>query len=302
MGVITNLDKQAGDGVQRPMRFSHNLQQRAMFSDEGLIRLLDAYPRDSMGVFTMGDGPLAVETWRAGKAGDLGGAELLEGARAGRLWLNLRGVHKILPEYVELREELFADIDPLMGETTTTRDVGLLISSPRAQVFYHLDAHMVTLWQLRGQKRIWVYPVAEPYIHARDIERIVLKETAEECRFDPAWDADAEVFDLQPGDMVTWPLNAPHRVVNGDSLNVSLSVECMTPSAFRHVNQIYANGLLRRKLGLQPRISRDRGPSSYAKRALTKVATKVRRPVRQIDINPVSFRLDPQAPHGPVPL
>lgn len=301
MGVI--LGSQGGESADRARLFRHALHERELFSDENLARVLDAYPRDRLGVFNMGDGSTAVDTWRAGRADDVSGAALLEAARSGRLWLNARGVDRVAPEYAALRDELFAAVDPLLGEPTDRlRDVGLLISSARAQVFYHLDARLVTLWQLRGRKRVWVYPVAEPYIRAVDIERVVMKETAEECPFDPAWDADAQVFDLEPGDMLTWPLTAPHRVENGDMLNVSLSVECMTASAYRHVNQIYANGLLRRRLGLRPRMSRDRGPASYAKRALTKAAGKVLPPVTQAQINPVSFRIDPAAPHSLLPL
>ena len=38
--------------------------------DEGLARLLDQYPRDQLGVFTMGEDPKAWTTWRKGAAGN----------------------------------------------------------------------------------------------------------------------------------------------------------------------------------------------------------------------------------------
>ena len=44
-------------------------------------------------------------------------------------------------------------------------------------------------------------------------------------------DREAQVFDLTPGRMVTWAQNAPHRIENGPMLNVSLSIEFMTPPA-----------------------------------------------------------------------
>jgi hypothetical protein len=49
--------------------FQHGLHQRPMFDDEGLARLLDLYPRDQLGVFTMGEDPKAWTTWRKGAAG-----------------------------------------------------------------------------------------------------------------------------------------------------------------------------------------------------------------------------------------
>jgi hypothetical protein len=44
--------------------FQHSLHERPMFDDEGLARLLDQYPRDQLGVFTMGEDPKAWTTWR----------------------------------------------------------------------------------------------------------------------------------------------------------------------------------------------------------------------------------------------
>jgi quercetin dioxygenase-like cupin family protein len=36
------------------------------------------------------------------------------------------------------------------------------------------------------------------------------------------------VYQLEPGDVVSWPHNAPHRIENLDSLNVSLSTGFVT--------------------------------------------------------------------------
>ncbi|MFN8733612.1 MAG: hypothetical protein ACK5ZD_10660, partial [Hyphomonadaceae bacterium] len=46
----------------------HDLHTRPMFSDAGLAALLDTYPRDKLGVFTMGHDPVDWQSWRVGKA------------------------------------------------------------------------------------------------------------------------------------------------------------------------------------------------------------------------------------------
>lgn len=254
MSVITDWapDKAAGFG-QRTLTFRHALHERPMFQDDGLVEVLDRYPRDKLGLFTMGPDPVAWQSWRRGDAGDLSGRELLDAALAGRIWLNLRAVNHHLPAYAELAREIFADKAANAGVRGMKKDVGLLISSADAQVFYHLDVPLVSLWQLRGRKRVWVYPRRDPYIGAEQLERIVLKESAEQFGYAPAWDAAADVVDLEPGRMVTWPQNAPHRIVNGSMLNVSLSIEFMTPAALMRANAIYGDGVLRRRLGLRPR-------------------------------------------------
>ncbi len=294
MSVITDWTAGKAKGFTREnLTFQHALHQRAMFTDEGLAETLDRYPRSALGVFTMGQDPVAWDTWRRGAAGDLSGAQLLEAAKAGRIWLNLRETNLHLPEYAALSDEIFADkAAHAPGVKTFKRDLGLLISSADAQVFYHLDVALVSLWQIRGQKRVWVYPVAEPYVSDEQLERIVLRETAEQFGYRPQWDAGAEVHDLTPGSMVTWRQNAPHRIENGSMLNVSLSVEFMTPAALLRANVIYANGVLRRRLGAHPAIDAGVTPAAVAKLAVARAAKALKLQKPNPKVLPTSFRLD----------
>ena len=250
----------------------HNLHQRPMFDDEGLASLLDRYPRDRLGVFTMGHDPIDWRSWAAGSPGDLTGAQLLQAVHDGRIWLNLRATNHYLVDYEALSQELFADKEAsIKGLKTLKQDLGVLISSPNAQVFYHLDSALVSLWQIRGTKTVRVYQPKAPFARPEQIEGVVLRETAEQMPFDPAWDNDAQEVLLEPGTMVTWPQNAPHRIVNGPSVNVSLSVEFMTPSALLRANVIYANGVLRRRFGMTPDIQKGPDPRAFAKFGLARV-------------------------------
>lgn len=304
MSVIHDwtAEKAAAFG-QDTLAFEHDLAShpdlsgRPMFDDEGLARLLDEYPRDKLGVFTMGEDPVAWRTWRRGAAGNLSGDQLLEAAKAGRIWLNLRETNTYLPAYAELGREIFADKEAhVRGLRTFKRDLGMLISSANAQVFYHLDVPLVSLWQLRGQKRVWVYPVAEPYVPPAALEGVVLRETAEQFAFDPAWDAAAEVFDLTPGKMVTWKQNAPHRIENGPMLNVSLSVEFMTPAALMRANILYANGLLRRRLGAEPKVQGGFTPMGLSKIAVARGAKALNLQKPNPRVLPMTFKLDAARP------
>ena len=284
------------------LHFSHGLHQRPMFSDEGLIALLDRYPRDKLGVFTMGHDPVDWTSWRRGSPGNLTGEQLFEAARSGRIWLNLRQTNQHLPEYAALEGEIFADKARATGQRTLKHDLGMLISSANAQVFYHLDVPLVSLWQIRGEKQVYVYPPRAPFMEPQALERIVLRDTAEQFAFDPSWDAGAESVRLTPGAMVTWPQNAPHRIVNGPMLNVSLSIEFMTPAALLRANVIYANGVLRRRAGLDPALEPGAGPANMAKLALARMvkASGLQKPNARV--LPVSFTLDPKQPGVPLPV
>ena len=258
--------------TKETLQFRHKLQQRLMFTDRALEEILDRYPRDRLGVFTMGSDPMDWTSWKRGVAGDLSGAELLAAARAGRIWLNLRAVNEHDREYADLCDEIFADKARFAPHVKTfKRDLGLLISSPNAQVFYHLDVALVSLWQLRGTKTVYIYPPQDPYVGQEDLERIVLKETAEQFAYDPSWDEGAQKIVFEPGMMVTWPQNAPHRIVNSDSLNVSLLVEFMTPAALTRANVIYANGKLRRLFNARPNVQAGLHPVALGKLALARL-------------------------------
>lgn len=278
--------------------FAHRLHERSLFADDGLASILDRYPREKLGVYTMGDDPVEWRTWRAGSAGDLSGVDILAAVKAGRIWLNLRSMNTLDPAFESLRAEIFGDLEEASpGLKTFKQDVGLLISSPSIQVFYHLDVAPTTLWQIRGEKHMWVYPVASPFIDDRTLERIVLRESDEQYAYDPAWDEFAKVVTLTPGTMVSWPQNAPHRVANGPMMNVSLSIEHMTTEALVRANVIYANGVLRSRFGLSPRLKDGIGPTNVAKFAFAravKASGLVKPPTTML---PKTFRLDPNR-HG----
>ncbi len=279
------------------LHFRHDLHTRPMFDDAGLAALLDAYPRERLGVFTMGEDPVDWRSWRCGRAGDLTGADLLAGVHAGRIWLNLRAANDHVPAYAELADEMFGAKEAAVpGLRTFKRDLGVLISSPDAQVFYHLDTPLVSLWQIRGEKTVRVYDRAASFVEPRQIEGVVLRETAEQLPFDPAWDSQAATQVLQPGMMVTWPQNAPHRITNGPMVNVSLSLEFMTPAALLRANVIYTNGLLRRRLGWTPAIQTAPDPRALVKFGAARVAKALKINKEHGHILKPAFRLDARQP------
>lgn len=272
MTIITDwTDAKAKAFTRETLGFEHSLHERPMFDDEGLISLLDRYPREHLGVFTMGHDPEDWRSWRNGSAGDLSAEQLLRAVMDGRIWLNLRHTNDFLPDYAELEREIFAEKEARSGLKTFKRDLGILISSANAQVFYHLDTPLVSLWQLRGQKKAWVYPVENTHVTPEQIERVILRESAEQIAFRRDMDDGAQVFDLTPGKMVTWRQNAPHRIENGPMLNVSLSVEFMTMAAAMRANVIYANGVLR-KAGIRPQLQTVPHPAALAKVGFARVA------------------------------
>jgi len=276
-----------------PVRLAHRLHEDPLFDADALCRLLERYPREHYQLVQWG--PLAERaTWREGELGGLSGREILAAVAKGRVWINLRNVAQVDPAYGRLLDAIFDELGQRVpGFTTFSRTQGILISSPKSRTLYHADLPGQSLWQIRGAKRVFVYPKAEPFVTARQLEAIALSGVEASMVYEPWFDEHALVYDLEPGEMLHWPLNAPHRVDNHDCLNVSMTLEYFTPDIRRRHMTTVANGILRTKFGLAPTERALSGPSFWTKAVVQKVlrpraAARTRRAP--------DFRLDPTQP------
>jgi len=286
------------------LRARHRLSEHALFSFEALADLIDRYPRQHYSLVHMGAQGSPRRTWREGDIGGLRGKDVIEAVRHGRMWLNLRNVSAVDAGYRALLDAAFEEVRRnVPGYETYNRTSGILISSPNAQVYYHADIPGQSLWQVHGRKRVYVYPNTAPFLTEEQLENIALYAVEVDMRYDPAYDAHARIFEIGSGDMLHWPLNAPHRVENLDSLNVSMTTEYWTDDIRRSQMINMANGILRFKAGLRPKSRAIRGPAFWAKAALqagvkrSGILTRERNARR-----PVEFRLDPVRPGGIIDL
>ena len=254
----------------------HRLHTLDLFDDEHIIELLERHPRRDLGINTMGDDPTRRQDWHEGSAGGLSAAELLEAARIGRIWLNVRRVMNHHAEYAEVVRAVYADLEGTCpGLTTFNHSANLLISSPGAQVYYHLDCPANILWHLRGKKRVWAYPLEAGLVSDETIEGVLCGEKSEELDFKREWDELAISQEIEPGELITWPQHTPHRVVNTEGLNVSLSTEHMTPAAVRRNNVYMANRHFRQLLGGEWRRTETSGWRPAAKELALRVARRI---------------------------
>jgi hypothetical protein len=278
----------------------HTLADRELFSDESLAHLIETIDPSSIAINTMADD---VSTWGHCDASGLAGPTVLDAVRNGRLWINMMAIEKVDPRFSELLEQMYGELEATMPDFATfKRKLGLLISSPRAKVFYHFDVPGQALWQIRGRKRIWIYPATEPFLSPTNIENVICGRGEEEVPYEPWFDDHAEIHELEPGDMLHWGLNGPHRVENLDMINVSLTTEHWTPGIRRSFARHYGNGVLRNTLRWRPRSDSTDGPSFWAKAALTAAWRTSGLHRRQGYKRVLGYRVDPDAPLGRVPV
>jgi hypothetical protein len=168
-----------------------------------------------------------------------------------------------------------------------------LISSPEAQVYYHFDTSGQSLWQIAGRKRVYVYPASPPFLTTEELETVCFYHNEVNIKYEPWYDEYASIFDIGPGEMLTWPLNSPHRVENL-GFSISMTVEYGMRDIRRKLIVNGTNCLLREKLRLSPKCNIT-GPGFWAKTALfgaMKVSGMLE--ARRRQRRPITFRLDPQ--------
>jgi hypothetical protein len=287
----------------QPLKLTHGLHGNALFSRTALARLIESYPRNHYSPIAMG-GAGDRRTWREGDLAGAPGEAVLDAIEKGRMWLNLRDVSGVDAGHRRLLDDIFAELHQKMpGFDARKWQSGILISSPSAQVYYHADLPGQLLWQIAGRKRVWVYPTGAPFLTDRDLEDIALFDVEVDVPYAPWYDEHARAFDLAPGQMLSWPLNAPHRVENIEGVNISMTVSFSSPAIRRREILHLANGLLRHRFGVQAPGRRIEGPGFFAKAVLQKLMrdsqwVRSQRQARRA----IAFCLDPAKPGQTIEL
>lgn len=289
--------------ASQPLCIEHRLHQHPLFSLDALADLIDGYPREHYSLVHMG-AQKERRLWREGEIGAMPGRAVIDAIAKGRMWLNLRNTGNVDKRYRDVLDQIFEEVRRnVPGYDTYSRTCGILISSPNAQVYYHIDLPGQSLWQMHGRKRVYLYPDKAPFLTAEQLESIALFEVEVDVPYEPWYDEHANVFEIGGGEMLHWPLNAPHRVENLDCLNVSMTTEYWTDHVRRRQMVNLANGILRHKLGLAPNSAATSGAGFWAKAAIQAgmrragLLKKVRKERR-----PVVFRLDAARPGEVVDL
>jgi hypothetical protein len=302
--VFTNWDAtHSALWGHQPIKLAHELHKSPLFSRPALAELIQRYPRKHYSLIQTGpkDGK---RVWREGEIGSFDGEQVMRAIAGGGLWLMMRDVGTIDASYYAMVERMFAEVAARVpGFETRTHQESLLVSSPDAVVPYHADLPGQTLIQLVGRKRVYVYPNTPPFITPEQLEDIAIFNYELDLPYQPWFDNHAKVFDIGPGEMLSWELNAPHRVENLDSFSVSMTVSYTTDHIRRRDVVHLANGLLRHRFGYTPKTRNLGGPSFFAKKVLQKLWRDSGWVARERSARrPTEFRLDATEPGGIVEL
>ncbi|HEY2207620.1 MAG TPA: hypothetical protein VGH99_24470 [Pseudonocardia sp.] len=245
----------------------HRLAELDLFSDDYLAKMIETAAPKSLAIHA--EGGTDPSNWPSVHRGSATGTQVLDAVRNGMLWLNLVGISEWDSRFAELADQIFAEFSAQVpGLDIVKRKLGVLVSSPKATVHYHVDIPGQAIWQVRGRKRFIIYPSTEPFLTQRELEDAVRSATYGVASYERWFDGYGVPHDLEPGQALHWQLNGPHRIENFGELSVSLTSEHWTPEIRRTYAMNYGNGLLR-QYGWRPRSTATSGPAFWAKVGLT---------------------------------
>ena len=276
------------------MTFQHNLDRLEIFSDAALADLLDNHPNVLVDVCTMKqpDHSKFPNKFRTGDFRDVPGAVMIEAAKSGAIWINIREAMCIHAEYKAVLDQMYGDLIKATGFKPLKIKGGILISSPIAKVPYHFDKTETILWHIRGKKRIYIYPQTEKFIPDIAYEKSIVEFLDDDLPYKSDFDDEAKIIDLHTGQAATWPLNSPHRVDN-QSYCVSVTTEYSTLESVSKNSAMLTNAALRYRFGVDASYRNDGVIQRHIKSAFGRVLEKAGAvPKRSVD-DVVTFKLDP---------
>jgi hypothetical protein len=240
-----------------PVRGEHDIPAY-LSSDEALIHILNRYPAELLDISRYDFGESGRIVWTAGQRGHAAGETVLDAVRNGQLCIALNNIESAHPGlWAEIRLAL-ASLDPQIERKSRKVTGQLVISSSTARFPCRFDTANVVLFHLRGFQRVWVYPTDETHLPQTKIETTVAGETPGDLPRNRIEDSAAWRFGVVPGEVLAWPLHAPHYSENEEGLCVSIIITYET-AASRLANGAHlANGVLRRWGCKVPRLEETR--------------------------------------------
>ncbi len=172
-------------------------------------------------------------------------------------WMVLKNVETD-PEYKALLDkcldEIYAQL-PCKTLKLSQREAFIFISSPNSTTPYHFDPEHNFLLQIRGKKSFALFPSNDRKVITENSleERYYRPETPRNLHYEEAYQQYGEVHEMNAGDGLYVPVNAPHWVQTHDDISISFSITFRSPESNRVLTLYRLNALLRDRFKINPK-------------------------------------------------
>lgn len=235
----------------RPGTLRHRLVDHPLLRLEALAALAQRMrPVDVE--YNRGDLPVGIDP-EATPSNGLGIAETIDSIERCQSWMVLKFIEQD-EAYRALLHEALAPLRALVAQTTgemLKMEGFVFISSPGAVTPFHFDPEHNILLQIRGRKRMTVFPAHDEAVAAGPQHEAFHRGGHRNLPWRDELAAKGVGFELEPGSALYVPVKAPHWVKNGPEPSVSLSITWRSEWSF---HEEYARGFnnMLRGLGFSP--------------------------------------------------
>ena len=230
-----------------PLAVAHELTDHPLLTVEAIAQLAERLPADRIEHNYGNVAKVAAPDQVERSSQPVG--QIARDIETNGCWMVLKNI-ELDPEYKRLLDECLEEVDTHIrtGQGVMTEREGFIfLSAPGSMTPAHTDPEHNFLLQIRGAKEMNVGSFPDELT-----EQVTLEQTFNGGHRNVSWEPkDPTCFDLTPGDGVYVYPHAPHWVVNGQEVSVSLSITFATRESERSRHVYRLNGKLR-KLGLDP--------------------------------------------------
>ncbi|MDT9600453.1 transcriptional regulator [Sphingosinicella rhizophila] len=245
-----DMDRFAALYPNVPGKLSHRLLDHELLALEALVGLAGRLDPGNV-EYNAGDLPIGVDPQDVPHTG-LSPQETIRRIEECGSWMVLKNVNED-PAYGALLEQILAElaaaVEPVSGKMLTKLGF-IFISSPGAVTPFHMDPEHNVLLQIRGSKKMTIFPGDETIVPAEKHEAYHVGGHRN-LDWRDEFMGHGEIFDLQPGDAVHVPVKRPHWVKNGDAPSISFSITWRSQWSYEEADARGLNHLLR-SAGLEP--------------------------------------------------
>ena len=125
------------------------------------------------------------------------------------------------------------------------REGFIFISSPGSVTPYHMDPECNFLLQIRGKKQLSLFDGNERSILTEEELERFYAGAHRNLKFADEFQAKAQVFEMEPGDGLHFPVTWPHWVGVHDEVSISFSITFRTRATERRETLYQVNHSLR---------------------------------------------------------
>lgn len=245
------LDGLFAPDAQTAFRLRHDLIGHPLLKIEALLELAVRLPRTSI-QYNLGElDPFADRRQVPGNG--LTPEQTLAEIERCRSWMVLKHVEQD-PAYKALLGEVLEGVGTLLGPHASGMHQGeayIFVSSPGSVTPLHMDPEHNVLWQIQGSKSMTVWPPSNPeYLPDPFLEDFYVSRAHGELQLAPIVEPGV-AYNLEPGQGLHVPLEAPHFVKNGDAVSISFSTTWRSSYSHRKMTVHQMNARLRR-MGMSP--------------------------------------------------